>query len=388
MAIYHEASAPPDQQAFAPLPSPALDIGGVARELWGRIQYRQIVRRWDVAERWDELSPLQRGVARAGMAISASMVVTAGVILGRTTGATAHGLEEMGYLPDLPAAPSGTLSTPEEVKTAEQRPSLAAAVMEAAFQKTAAEAEDIVLPLDPDDHPQPVPLGEYDRKTGEGTIWDQVDQYAHEMGYRLTDETPLHYAVDETLDVNGLSWREARDLQPGYEPTLLSREQMETILERHGAVRTVAPDLPPPVSPPEPPVTPPVPPVVIASPDPDWSVELPGDADVWIDDDVGTAVAAGLVVATGAAVGYAVQQRRRRRRAEAALAAWQREAPTVAGSGGVRASTVYRGPVPPHQTGGSATARGEAGNEQAQRQDEGARQLGADENDDQDEKRR
>lgn len=61
-----------------------------------------------------------------------------------------------------------------------------------------------------------IELGEYNAKTGEGTIWNTVVKAAEVHGVKLATEKTKE-AVDNTLDELELDWQSAKNLQPGYQ---------------------------------------------------------------------------------------------------------------------------------------------------------------------------
>jgi len=162
-------------------------------------------RAYRVSEAWDTL-PRWRRIGYRALAFTMS---TAGAVTAlqatRMVGAVAHGVDHAPVFHALP----GHVDTP--------------------------------LPADLDQAPAARPLDNFQPHTGEGTVWNQVDEYADKMGYDPNGKQ-LHEVTGKILHDNHITWSDARHLSNDFKPIMPTQRDMEDYLETAGAHRTHTPD--------------------------------------------------------------------------------------------------------------------------------------------------
>ncbi|HJQ07943.1 MAG TPA: hypothetical protein VJ836_00505 [Candidatus Saccharimonadales bacterium] len=272
-----------------PPPEPVLSIRPweIVREYtsWAAVRLRvaAAVRRERIAVTEDELPRWRQTMRRVGGVAASTAIAFVAVQAYRATGAAAHSLEEIGLLDGMgvsngvvavsPAEiPEGSLQTATQVVEATPRKHTEVSYVPEA--KKTHDKDALSLSADIDKAPARRELGGYKRSTGEGTIWHQTVEYADELGYDNLTGRQKWQLTDRVLELNNLSWADARDLPQSYRPKMPTQRTMEEVLERFGADRTHAADRPSQVVTPAP--TPPspvdpdlpakdVPPVTIAT---------------------------------------------------------------------------------------------------------------------------
>lgn len=74
-------------------------------------------------------------------------------------------------------------------------------------------------------------LPAYNARTGAGTIWGGVKQLAANLGYDRLKAPALRRLTQATLNLNHLSWREARHLPKGFPVRMLSKTALSELLQ-------------------------------------------------------------------------------------------------------------------------------------------------------------
>jgi hypothetical protein len=191
-------------------------------------------------ERLQDASAMRRRFARIG---SVGVLATVSILAARTTGAAAHGLDAMGVLPDMPTGSGPGRSFIDHAHApAQQPPKAETGHHEMMLAAHAFHADTGDLPADLDVAPDLGPLGEYNARTGAGTIWHQVVEYADKMGYDDLTERQKHTLVGKTLDHMGLSWADARHMHADYRPDLPDQHTVQSWLNDVDADRTHSAD--------------------------------------------------------------------------------------------------------------------------------------------------
>jgi hypothetical protein len=251
-------------------PSRHLRVGELGLGTWVHAQSALVSRRYQREQDGGEASPWRRRFKRMG----GTVVAVAGAALAlqsfRATGATSTSLEDLGVMdavannqPLVPQQEASALIAPEAIELVKPEE---LGVSEARIDT---DGYDFGLPADVDEAPASQPLGEWDKQSGHGTIWNQTTAYANELGFGDLTERQKWDMTQRVLDENGMTWQEARSLSPNFEPELPTQRDMATWLVQEGAEQTHSADIPVPVpepgpeqTPPPPTTTPPTPEVV------------------------------------------------------------------------------------------------------------------------------
>jgi hypothetical protein len=258
-----------------------LRVGELGLRSWVHVQSALMARRHRQEMDGDEASPWRKRFLKVGGA----MTVLAGTALAvqslRATGTTSNSLEDLGVTEAFAA--KQPLLAQHEVSdlVAIDAPDLKPEEVEITEARIDTDGYDFDLPTNVDHAPNSVPLGEWDKKSGHGTIWNQTIAYANELGFGDLTERQKWDMTQHVLDENDMTWQDARRLSPNFEPELPTQREMVDWLEQEGAERThtadipvpevTVPDVPEQPVPPPPTVTPPPvpesePPVVVAPP--------------------------------------------------------------------------------------------------------------------------
>lgn len=246
-AIEHTVPNAPAEMLSAPIAEPRRLIDVPARKYTGRHRQEQLslydraltaytgvkaalaVRRYNTAEKWDTLSPAKQRIYKAGMFITSAAGLTTLALSVRVTGAAAHevssftdGLAFGGNAHALSVKGLHTAPAHEHLHTVHNDTS--------------------TLPADLDEAPSAKAIGEWSPRTGSGSIWNQVEDYADHLGYGKLTEHQKWQLTDKVLHHNDLTWGEARHLSAGYKPDMPSQRTMLDELKDVAAKHTHAAD--------------------------------------------------------------------------------------------------------------------------------------------------